>query len=198
MSVKLDTETRKKQILEAALQVVGEHGLNGLNMNDISAEVGIVPSGIYRHFGNKDEIIKGLLRLTESKLIEHLENLEKEDIPPVEKLKSLLVYHINFLRKNKGIPQVIFSDEVAFGASERRSFLFSMIKGYMSRIKSLVEECKQKGLIQDKTDSQVVAFAMISMAQSTAMILSLTGGEKDLGDTAQKAWDLFFGSFEKK
>jgi len=198
LSVKLDTETRKKQILEAALQVVGEHGLNGLNMNDISAEVGIVPSGIYRHFGNKDEIIKGLLRLTESKLIEHLENLEKEDIPPVEKLKSLLVYHINFLRKNKGIPQVIFSDEVAFGASERRSFLFSMIKGYMSRIKSLVEECKQKGLIQDKTDSQVVAFAMISMAQSTAMILSLTGGEKDLGDTAQKAWDLFFGSFEKK
>ncbi len=198
MSVKLDTETRKKQILEAALKVVGENGINGLNMNDISAKVGIVPSGIYRHFGNKNEIIKGLLRLTESKLIEHFESLEKKDISPMEKLKNLLAYHINFLRKNKGIPQVIFSDQVAFGPQDRRSSLFSIMNGYMSRIQSLVEECKQKGLIQNNAESQVVAFAMISMAQSTAMILSLTGGEKDLGDTAKKAWDLFSGSLEKR
>lgn len=197
MSLKLDTETRREQILEAALKVAGKYGVKGINMNEIATEVGIVPSGIYRHFRNKNEIINALLELIRDKLMDHFTALEKQDISPMDKLKNILAFHITFLRKNRGIPQVIFSDEVAYGDTGRRETLFSIISSYRLRIRNMVEECRQRGVIRQDVDPGTVAFAMISMAQSMALMSSLSPVDEELGHDAIRAWDLFSSSLER-
>jgi len=60
---KLDTKTRQDQIAEAALEMLGTHGVGELSMADIARRVGLVPSAIYRHFRGKDEVLDAVLEL---------------------------------------------------------------------------------------------------------------------------------------
>ena len=53
---KTDTETRRGQITEAAIALISDGGINNLNIAGIAEKIGIVPSAVYRHFKNKEEI----------------------------------------------------------------------------------------------------------------------------------------------
>ena len=51
---KLDTQIRREQIAEAAMSLVASQGLRRLSVAAVARRVGIVPSGIYRHFKSKE------------------------------------------------------------------------------------------------------------------------------------------------
>ena len=55
---KLGTEIRQEQIAEAALELVASQGLGRLSVAAVARRVGLVPSGIYRHYKSKDDIPK--------------------------------------------------------------------------------------------------------------------------------------------
>ena len=56
MASRMDTATRKRQIAEAALAVVAEHGVGGMTVARVARLIGLVPSAIYRHFADRTEI----------------------------------------------------------------------------------------------------------------------------------------------
>ncbi len=58
---KLDTQIRREQIAQAALELVASQGLKRLSMAAVARRVGLVPSGIYRHFHSKTEILHAVL-----------------------------------------------------------------------------------------------------------------------------------------
>ena len=187
---KMNTETRKEQILNAALEIASG-GINALNINAIAHRVGLVPSGIYRHFSNKDELVDSLLRFAGEKLARHFESLENRPISDREKLLSLLEHHIQFLNKNRGIPKIIFSEEALFGTPERRKLLLSIIQDYRLRIESFIERCSEEGLFQEHVKPGAVTYTMISLAQTTAMIGTLQGEGNHDPQAALEAWDKY-------
>lgn len=52
---------RRERILTAAAELTARRGFHAIGMADIGAEAGIVGSGVYRHFENKDAILVALL-----------------------------------------------------------------------------------------------------------------------------------------
>lgn len=52
---------RRNRILGAAAELAARRGFHTIAMADIGAEAGIVGSGVYRHFANKDAILVALL-----------------------------------------------------------------------------------------------------------------------------------------
>ena len=184
---KMDTQTRKEQILNAALEIASG-GINALNINAIAHQVGLVPSGFYRHFKNKDQLMDSLLEFTGEKLARHFESLEERSISDREKLLSMLEHHIIFLKQNSGIPQIIFSEEALLGTLDRRKMLLSVIGEYRLRIGSFISRCKEKGLLKKDVSPDPVAYTMISLAQTTAMFCILHEGNGHHSETALEAW----------
>jgi len=43
-------------VVEAALKLIGEHGMSALTTAALAKEVGMSEANIYRHFRNKEEI----------------------------------------------------------------------------------------------------------------------------------------------
>ena len=70
---KLDTQVRREQIAEAALSLVASQGVRRLSIASIARRVGLVPSGIYRHFKNKGEVLDAVLDLVEKRLHANVE-----------------------------------------------------------------------------------------------------------------------------
>ena len=65
---KLQTRIRREQIAEAALHLVAGEGVKRLSIAAVARRVGLVPSGIYRHFKSKDAMLDAVLELLDSKL----------------------------------------------------------------------------------------------------------------------------------
>ena len=112
---KLDTQTRREQIAEAALSLVADHGLRRLSVAAVARRVGLVPSGIYRHFKSKDEILAAVLDRLEQRLLANVQAARQENADPLDCLKDVLTRHIRFIREGRAIPRIIFSDGVPPG-----------------------------------------------------------------------------------
>ena len=59
---KLDTQVRREQIVQAALSLIGTHGLRRLSVASLARRIGLVPSALYRHFKGKDDVIEAVLQ----------------------------------------------------------------------------------------------------------------------------------------
>ncbi|MGI8510938.1 MAG: TetR/AcrR family transcriptional regulator [Gemmatimonadaceae bacterium] len=57
-------EERPHQILQAALEVFGEHGLAGARLEDIAKRAGVSKGTIYLYFPNKEELFREMVRST--------------------------------------------------------------------------------------------------------------------------------------
>lgn len=51
----------KERILEAALDMFSQNGYAGTNIRELTASMGLVKSGVYKHFESKEEIWNALL-----------------------------------------------------------------------------------------------------------------------------------------
>jgi AcrR family transcriptional regulator len=189
--VRLDSETRKEQVLDATLQIIAESGVQGLNISEIARRVGIVPSALYRHFRDKEALIDSLLARTHRQLAENVNRASGGEIGALRRLKQLFRLHVELLRRNPGIPKLVFSYEVGFSSQKRREDLRSIVGAYAKRIEAIVQMGQDEGKILGDVDSSVIAFAFVSLVQNVGITLSLTAGKIDRGLMACAAWEIF-------
>lgn len=50
-------QERRREILDAAVRLIGERGFNGIAVQDVADEVGISKQGLLRHVGSKDRLL---------------------------------------------------------------------------------------------------------------------------------------------
>ena len=62
--VRLSPDVRSRQILDAALVEFSQHGFVGTRIDDIARRAGLSKSGVYAHFGSKEQIFETLLTAT--------------------------------------------------------------------------------------------------------------------------------------
>lgn len=79
---KLNTQVRKEQIAQAALELVAAGGLMKLSVAAVARRVGLVPSALYRHFKGKDEVLDAALGLIQDKLLGNVRQCERRQITP--------------------------------------------------------------------------------------------------------------------
>ena len=71
----------KERILEAALEMFSQNGYTGTNIRELSASLGLVKSGVYKHFESKEAIWNALLDQMIAYYGEHFGS--PEHLPPV-------------------------------------------------------------------------------------------------------------------
>ena len=52
---------RQTQIIESALELIAEKGIQGLTIKNLSKKIGVTEPAIYRHFENKSSILLTIL-----------------------------------------------------------------------------------------------------------------------------------------
>jgi AcrR family transcriptional regulator len=74
------TNTTKAKILEIAIELFSKNGYSGSSIRDITKEVGIKESSLYKHFKNKDEILETIFvnfQIETDKLLPPIEYLDR-------------------------------------------------------------------------------------------------------------------------
>jgi AcrR family transcriptional regulator len=190
---KLDTQIRREQIVEAALALIANQGLRRLSIAAVARRVGLVPSGIYRHFKSKDELLAAVLDRIERRLLANVEEARKESEDPMERLKGVLMRHIRFLREGKviSIPRMIFSEDVRTDGPERKQRVLQLFTSYIGQVSQIVRQGQSEGRIRQDVDVQTITMMLFGIIVPAGILWHLTEGGFDVTRHAQRAWLLF-------
>ena len=188
---KLETGIRREQIAEAVLGLVAAHGVNRLSMAAVARHVGLVPSGIYRHFKNKDEMILAALDRIEARLQANVRAAAEETADPLEQLQGLLMRHVRVIREGRAVPRIIFSDDGHSRHPARKARVKEILDAYLGRISELIRQGQEEGKIRADVDPPTAALMLLGIVVPAGMLWHITDGEMDVTKHAQRAWSMF-------
>ncbi len=191
---KLQSRVRREQIAQAALSVVANQGLSALSVGAVARRVGLVPSAIYRHFKNKDQVLDAAIDQIGWRLTENLATALQETRDPLERLHRLLLRHVEQIRENRAIPRIIFSEDAYSGHPERRSKIVRMIRGYLASVGEIIRQGQQQGQIRPDLDPENLSLLFLGIFQPAGILWHLTDGGFDVTRHAARAWKVFIAA----
>ena len=152
----------KGRILEAALEMFSQNGYAGTNIRELSASLGLVKSGVYKHYESKEAIWDALLDEMIAYYGEHFGS--PEHLPPVpdslEGLVSMTMQMVDFtvhdekvIMTRKVLTLEQFRDERARELATKH-FLTGLTEMFTNIFAGMMD----KGLIR-RDDPAMLAFA---------------------------------------
>lgn len=103
-------QSRKMQILLAARNLVFSEGTAKLTMRRVGEAVDISEPAVYRHFKNKEDLLRALINFMFEGWEEKLIALKQESIPASEKLIKLGKIHLSHLIDHQFNPVLLLSE----------------------------------------------------------------------------------------
>lgn len=168
MTKREPTESRKRQIADAALKIIAGHGVSRFTTAALAHEVGITEGAIFRHFPSKEAIVLAA--------IDRVEELFEEGAPPnegdaLERLRRFIEHRVRVVHENGGIPRLVFSDELSLAAGEAG---MAKVAGVRKRTAATIRRCLEDAREQKLVASDLDLDAAALIVQGAVMALVLT------------------------
>ena len=155
----------KERILDAALVMFSRNGYAGTNIRELSASLGLVKSGVYKHFESKEAIWNALLDKMIAYYEEHFGSAEH--LPPVpdtlEELVRMTMQMVNVTVRDERIVMTrkLLSIEQFRDERARNLATKHFLTGLTDMFTRIFRGMMDKGLLRDD-DPKMLAFAYIA------------------------------------
>jgi AcrR family transcriptional regulator len=117
-SERKDAAENRQRILDAALRLFEQYGVEPVSMNQIAAEAQIGAGTLYRRYRNKNELCMDLIRDPVDQLFIDIKAYLNENAaqPPGGRLRGLLAMFLEFKEVHAGLIAGVESSSAALGA----------------------------------------------------------------------------------
>ncbi|HVB72752.1 MAG TPA: TetR/AcrR family transcriptional regulator [Ktedonobacteraceae bacterium] len=135
------SETRKNQILDAAMAVFARSGFHEARMDDIVQESGLSKGTLYWYFKSKEEIITAISQRLFATDIEQVEGLLRAEGTVSERLQQLIHDRIQGLQDMSGMVAILFEFyAVALHQDGVRQFIKAYFQNFHELLVALIEQ----------------------------------------------------------
>jgi len=190
MPPKKKTTIRRKEIVQAALQIIGEKGVHSLTIAEIAGRAGMSDANIYRHFKGKQEILKALGDFISETVMGKAAGIAAGKGSALEKLSVIFRSHASLIAANPGLPRFIFSEEIHLGDLSLAKTIAGKMAGYIETLSMIIAEGVRNGELQSLAPRET-AITLLGMIQFTALRWSITRGTFSLDAEAERLWNNF-------
>jgi AcrR family transcriptional regulator len=191
------TEVRRKQIINAAQNIICKYGSENITIEKIAKEVGISQPAIYRHFKSKREILFLLIDSLEKSLIAELANETPNDASPLNILEHILKNHIKAVRKRHGVFFLLVAEIVSLGDKKLNKRIFETLNKYTYSIKNLIDEGIRTGDIRANIDTERTAMLLFGAVHGLVNMWTLKNRRFDIELEFSRLWASFKESISK-
>jgi AcrR family transcriptional regulator len=182
-----DTDTRRRQVAEAALRTIVEDGVAGFTTKAVAERVGINDSTLFRHFGSKAEIVLEAMRLLDAEM--ELGLISTGDL--AADLEGFFRQRAAFVGAEASVGRLVFSDEFLHLAGEPgRQCIEGWRKKSVTFLMNRLTRLQQAGCLRSDLDLQSMGMFVQGTLLTFAMQASLRGAEAQhvLQGRIDKAW----------
>jgi AcrR family transcriptional regulator len=185
---RLPGSERKRQIAEAALEILASQGVHRLTAVALAKRVGITDGAIFRHFKNKKEIVEAAIAAFETTLES---SFPKGVGDPLERIGCFVVQRLELVRKRPEILRLAFNDRLAEAAGEEGAArVQALVKKSVKFLRDAIREAQQKGQLASDLPTELFCWAMIGVIRgASALDASPGSGSRSLARSSpKKVW----------
>lgn len=159
MSPRRPTEERRRQIADAALDLIAEEGLGRFTTQAIAARVGLTDGSLFRHFPTKEAIVHAALDRVEERLFA---GLPPDDPDPVVRLERFLRARASIVAAQPVIAKLVYSEELAHAAGpEGAERVRAWRRRSLAFIVACIEEGEARGLVRPGLPARDLGLAVM-------------------------------------
>ncbi|MGE0917881.1 TetR/AcrR family transcriptional regulator [Trichlorobacter lovleyi] len=185
------TQVRQVEIVQAALSVIGRLGVSGLTIHEVALSAGMSEANIYRHFRNKQEVVKALVEFIGGQVTSRAAQLAGSSGKPLDKLEKVILAHTEMIAKNPGIPRLLFSDGGIATGGRIAQIMSSRIESFLDTLAGLLEAAATEGAVREGIASRETAVTILGMIQFSVLRWIGNQAEGTLVDEVASLWGNF-------
>ena len=173
---------RQKEILEVALNLIANKGIQGLTIKNLSKEIGISEPAIYRHYENKIQILLSILNLFRMNSLMLFEKAVAEDIGTIEKIDHIFAGHFATFSSNPSLVAVFFSEEIFRNEPALVERISDIIRQNDKMLSSIIIEGQQAGEIRGDVEAAHLSIMVMGALRLFIKRWQFAGYEFNLPD----------------
>ncbi|MDQ3572894.1 MAG: TetR/AcrR family transcriptional regulator [Actinomycetota bacterium] len=181
MTAKAPPSDRRRQILDAAIRVFARQGFHASRVADIADEAGVAYGLVYHYFRSKGQVMTELFTERWSLLLAAIDEADRRDISPREKLDAVAGFIIESYRRDPELMQVIIVEVTRAANSFGRTHLPEINRAYES-IAKIVSDAQVSGEFRPEVDPQLASmwfYGAIEQLLSAWIFELIPAGEGD-------------------
>ena len=160
-------ERTRAAILDVALRLVSKDGLDGLTIGTLAEATGMSKSGLFAHFGSRDELLLAVLAHGQAQFTEVVFEpaIAKPRGPP--RLRAMFVNWLDWTESAElpgGCPMIGGATEFDDKPGQVRDMLAGGQRTWIETLKRAVRQAIEERQLTSDTDPEQIAFEMFGVA----------------------------------
>jgi len=164
---------RREEISEIAVRLFIDQGFNETSMRAISQAVGMGKSTLYDYFPTKDDILVSYFAGEIKLLIEKANQIKNQYLNATEKLRQIMILHLQYLLANKNMYLKLSFETQRLGLESQREIQISR-HAYQDLVGSVIEDGIAEGTFRPV--DKAVAVRMLFAALTPVVFTSRPSG----------------------
>lgn len=154
-------DTRRDEIIAAAIEVFQRSGFRGSTLEDVAARVGVSKSLVYYYFSSKQALLAEIYARVGFLLNDRIfPALADDRLPHAQKLHDVIKEHIAVIVENREIFSIYFRERHELTEAVLEETGAGRERGYVRMLRELIEDGIKAGAFAP-TDARVAAFTIL-------------------------------------
>ena len=165
---------RQAEIVDAALKLIAEQGIQHLTIRNLSTAIGVTEAALYRHFPGKTEIIQAMVSRFE------------EDVDDIGELRGWAAIEAALVRRTElvlakpDLARVVFAEELFKDSPEIEQILHGMMQRHYKIMEQHFQEAVEDGAIRADIPMDTLFRLILGPLRLLIKQWGLSGGLFDL------------------
>ena len=160
-------ERTRAAILDAALRIVSKAGLDGLTIGTLADATGMSKSGLFAHFGSREELLLAVLAHGQAEFTEVVFQPAMAKPRGLPRLKAMFINWLDWTESAElpgGCPMIGGATEFDDKPGPVRDMLAGGQRTWIETLKRTVRQAVDEGQLPAGTDPEQIAFEMFGIA----------------------------------
>jgi AcrR family transcriptional regulator len=160
-------ERTKAAILDEALRIVSKAGLDGLTIGTLAEATGMSKSGLFAHFGSREELLLAVLAHGQAEFGEVVFQPAMARPRGLPRLRAMFVNWLNWTESAElpgGCPMIGGASEFDDKPGPVRDMLAGGQRTWIETLKRAVRQAVEEGQLAEETDPEQIAFEIFGIA----------------------------------
>jgi len=160
-------ERTRAAILDAALRIVSKAGLDGLTIGTLADATGMSKSGLFAHFGSREELLLAVLAHGQAEFTEVVFQPAMAKPRGLPRLKAMFTHWLDWTESAElpgGCPMIGGATEFDDKPGPVRDMLAGGQRTWIDTLTRTVRQAVDEGQLPAGTDPEQIAFEMFGIA----------------------------------
>lgn len=180
---------RQQQIVDVAIELIAEGGIQQLTMNNIALQIGISEPALYRHFTNKKEILLTILGQFRRHSEFHARHASFFETSGLVLLETIFFEYINQFLRSPALASVVFAEEAFKSETDARQEMLSIMKLVHDTITEVVGRAQERGELRADLPDHHLALTFLGSLRLLAKHWAMADYGFDLREEGISLWN---------